>query len=304
MKPNPFSESLLPYYFILLISLGTSNNQVNDFFEKTKWIHGSPNCAENTDPVIQVERYDASTWILRQNKCVHYEAPFIFLFLGEKKALVVDTGAPAEENKFPLYTTVRKIISDWEKENNTSLEVVVAHTHNHGDHRAADPQFEGKTKTTLVGLAPEDVIRFFHLQNWPNETANFDLGNRTIEIIPIPGHEPASIALYDTSTKFLLTGDTFYPGRLYVRDWMAFKNSIQRLTDFAAHHRISFILGNHIEMTNTPGKDYRVGTTYQPDEHSLALTIPDLQKLNDSLNTLGNTPVLKVYERYIVYPTK
>ncbi len=292
--------------YILLVSIFVLLRDVpeGDFFTKTKWIHGSPNCAENTDQAIQVVRYNASTWILRQNKCVHYEAPFMFLFLGEKKALLFDTGTTADESRFPLYTTVRGIISDWETEKRTSLEVVVAHTHNHGDHRAADAQFEGRPRTTLIGLRPEEVISFFHLKNWPNESARFELGNRTIEIIPIPGHEPSSIAAYDPVSKFLLTGDTLYPGRLYVRDWLAFKNSIQRLTDFTSSHDISFILGNHIEMTNVPGKDYPVGTTFQPDEHILPLSTADLRELNGSLKTLGITPVLKIYNRYIVYPAR
>lgn len=272
--------------------------------EKVKWIHGSPNCAENADPSIQAFRYNATTWIFRQNKCVHYEAPFIFLFVGEKKALLFDTGATTDQTKFPLYEIVSKVINDLEKGKHSGLELVVAHTHNHGDHRAADSQFDGKEKTTIIGLKPEDVISFFGLKDWPNQKATFDLGNRTIDIIPIPGHEPSSIAAYDRATKFLLTGDTFYPGRLYVRDWAAFRKSIGQLTDFASHHEISFILGNHIEMTKTPGVDYPVGTTYQPDELPLPLTLRDLQELNDSLIAIGDAPVLKVYNRYIVYPTR
>ena len=42
----------------------------------------------------------------------------------------------------------------------------------------------------------------------------------------------ASIALYDRRTGLLLTGDTLYPGRLYVRDGPAFAASIQRLVAF------------------------------------------------------------------------
>jgi hydroxyacylglutathione hydrolase len=294
---------VIPLAAILLMA-GLPEQAANDFFKKVNWIHGSANCAENTDPAIQVVRYNATTWILRQNKCVHYEAPFMFLFLGEKKALLFDTGATADESKFPLYATISRIIMDWETEKHISLEVVVAHTHNHGDHRAADKQFEGKPKTSVIGLRSEDVTIFFHLKNWPDETATFDLGNRAIEIIPIPGHEPASIAAYDPQTKFLLTGDTFYPGRLYVREWGTFKNSIQRLTDFTASHDVSFVLGNHIEMTNVPGKDYPVGTTFQPDEHVLPLTPADLRELNDSLKITGTIPVLKIYNRYTVYPAR
>ena len=40
------------------------------------WILGSPDCAANDDPPIDVYRFDADTYILRQNKCVNFEAPF------------------------------------------------------------------------------------------------------------------------------------------------------------------------------------------------------------------------------------
>ena len=47
-----------------------------------RWIHGSPSAKHNTDPDIQVHAVDGDTWILRQNKAVHYEAPFLHLLFG------------------------------------------------------------------------------------------------------------------------------------------------------------------------------------------------------------------------------
>jgi hypothetical protein len=46
------------------------------------WIHGSEAAKYNTDPDIQVHACDEHTYILRQNKAVHYEAPFMFLLFG------------------------------------------------------------------------------------------------------------------------------------------------------------------------------------------------------------------------------
>lgn len=40
------------------------------------WIHGSEDCSSNKDPAIEVFQFDAATYVLRQNKCVHFEAPF------------------------------------------------------------------------------------------------------------------------------------------------------------------------------------------------------------------------------------
>lgn len=268
------------------------------------WIHGSEDCDENTDAPIQVVQYDKNTWILRQNKCLNFEAPFMFLFLGEDKALLMDTGATKEQDDFPLQATINEIVSNWQKQQNKPIELIVAHTHKHGDHYAADGQFEGKSNTTLVGLEKNDVMDFFAFENWPNDIVDFELGNRTLKVIPIPGHQEASIALYDTSSKLLLTGDTFYPGRLYMKktNWSLFKESINRLVGFSKQNEISYILGNHIEMSSSNGISYPMGTTYHPDEHKLPLTKEDLLTLNSALLKLGDNPTNQVYGDFIIYP--
>jgi hydroxyacylglutathione hydrolase len=265
------------------------------------WYHGSENCKENTNSPIQVVQYNSNTWILRQNICTHFEAPFMFLFIGANKALLMDTGATQEEDVFPLYETVNGILNDW-SEKNGELELIVAHTHSHNDHYAADRQFMGKPNTTVVPRRIEYVKNFFQFQNWPEDIVELDLGNRIIKIIPIPGHQKASIAVYDTSSKILLTGDTFYPGRLYVDDWDSFGKSINRLVHFTEHHEISYILGNHIEMSTTDGIDYPMGSTYHPQEHKLPLTIKDLKELQLALTNLGNTPTNEVHKNFIIYP--
>ncbi|HEY5825377.1 MAG TPA: MBL fold metallo-hydrolase [Cyclobacteriaceae bacterium] len=271
--------------------------------ETIKWISGSADCAKNKDVPIQVVRYNANTWILRQNKCIHYEAPFLFLFIGETKALLMDTGATSDANSFPIQATVDQLIATWQKENNKKVELVVAHTHSHSDHWTGDVQFKNKPNTTVVGLSEADVQQFFNFKNWPEQITSFDLGNRKVELIPIPGHDKTSIALYDEQTQLLLTGDSFYPGRLYVRDWIAFKKSIQRLVDFTANHKISYLVGNHIEMSTTAGKDYTTGSKWHPEEHSLPLTIDDLNIINRWLNeSSSDQPVYKVFNDFIVVP--
>lgn len=271
---------------------------------KQNWIHGSEDCKKNTDELIQVVQYDKNTWMLRQNKCTNYEAPFMFLFFGQDKALLMDTGATKEEESFPLYETVNNIIVNWQKQHNKEIELVVAHTHKHGDHYAADTQFKGHTNTTLVGIQKTEVIDFFKFINWPNNSVDFELGNRILKLIPIPGHQEASIAIYDTSSKILLTGDTFYPGRLYVDDWSSFKTSINRLVKFSNNHEVKYILGNHIEMSTIDGIDYPMGSTYHPEEQKLPLSVEDLKTLQFSLNKLGDKPTKQVHKNFIIYPIK
>jgi len=292
--------SILLSTLILLWSCTPSIEESIDL-NAQHWIHGSENCEENIDPPIQVVKYNNNTWILRQNKCTNYEAPFMFLFFGNEKALLIDTGATEAAGLFPLYETVKGIITDWSKKNG-DVELIVAHSHQHSDHYAADAQFEGKPNTTVIGLEVEALKRYFEISNWPEEIVDFDLGNRLLKIIPIPGHQASSIAVYDTSTKILLTGDTFYPGRLYVKDWGAFKISIARLMKFTNSYDISNILGNHIEMTQSPGVDYPIETIYQPKERALKLSVHELKELSSALIKLGDKPTKQIHDSFIIYP--
>ena len=291
---------IFPVFIVLFSCSVISKRHLN--LSRISWIHGTSNCKENTDVPIQVIRYNNNTWILRQNKCVHYEAPFLYLFMGKKKALLMDTGATEDEASFPLYATVRKIIEDQGEKNKVRIELIVAHTHNHSDHTAGDIQFKNKPNTTIAGLNIDDVKSIFKIDKWPSENGSIDLGERILEVIPIPGHQKASIAVYDNETKILLTGDSFYPGRLYINDWPSFKLSTQRLLNFATIHKISYILGNHIEMTKDAGKDYPTGTTFQPKEHRLPLQLKDLTELNEALKKIGDKPVYQRHDHFIIYP--
>src|SRR5215468_5784899 len=57
------------------------------------WIHGSSSAEGNADPAVQVHWHDPHTVLLRQSKAVHYEAPFLYLMFGARRAVLVDTGA-------------------------------------------------------------------------------------------------------------------------------------------------------------------------------------------------------------------
>lgn len=85
----------------------------------------------------------------------------------------------------------------------------------------------------------------------PKGLATVDLGARELVVVPVPGHQDEGITLYDSKTGWLLTGDNLYPGRLYVNDWAAFRSSARRLAEFSKTHRISAVMGAHIEMSST-----------------------------------------------------
>jgi hydroxyacylglutathione hydrolase len=155
-----------------------------------------------------------------------------------------------------------------------------------------------------VGRDTASVRAFFGVRQWPNDAGSIDLGARVLDVIAIPGHQPASIAIYDRRTGILLTGDTFYPGRLYVRDTTAFAESIGRLAAFARTHAVTHMLGAHIENSRTPYVDYVVGTVDQPNEHVLDLGRAQLFELDSVVRSMRGRMTRTVLRDLTVWPVE
>ncbi len=142
----------------------------------------------------------------------------------------------------------------------------------------------------MVGHGVTEVAGAFGLAGWPEGLGELDLGGRVLDLIPGPGHQSAALVMYDRRTGLLFTGDSFYPGRIYVQDPEVFAATVDRLLAFCEAHPVTHILGCHIEMTTTPGEDYPRGTTYQPDEPPLQLTVGQLRTLRDVLAEADGRP--------------
>ena len=263
----------------------------------TAWYAGGADCAGA--PPLRVQAYNANLYIMRQAACTNYEKPFLYLLFGRERALLFDTGA----GRIDVAATVDTLIRKWVEKNGTAaVDLVVAHSHAHGDHVAGDSQFVGRTRTTVVGRDTASVRAFFGISRWPNETGTIDLGNRVLDVIPIPGHQAASIAVYDRRTGILLTGDTFYPGRLYVRDTTAFAESIDRLAAFVRTHAVTHMLGAHVENSATPYVDYVVGTVDQPNEHGLDLGRAQLFELDSVVRSMRGRFARTVLRDLTIWP--
>lgn len=246
---------------------------------QVSWMHGSANCAQDGNPEVQVHAYNATTHIIRQNKCDNFEAPFIYVLVGATSALVLDTGATTTAT---LRDTVRGLVG--------SRALIVAHSHNHGDHVAGDAQFAGQPMTTVIARTRAAIQAAFGIASWPADPGMLDLGGRVLDVLAIPGHQAEHIAIYDRRTGLLLTGDTLYPGLLFINDWATYRTSISRLADFVSAHPVAHVLGAHVEMTATPKQVYPYGTTYQPNEHVLQLSAAHVMELDAALTALGPTP--------------
>ncbi len=163
----------------------------------------------------------------------HFQEVISFLVLGEKKALMVDTGMG--------FKPIRPMV-----ESLTGLPVMVVNTHSHFDHIGGNWEFQegyvldtepsrhrmanglthDEVKKNLVGDStvgpyPEGFDpETYHIKPAPHwhfikEGHEFDLGGRTLKVISTPGHSPDSLMLADDGNHLLFTGDTVYPATMY-----------------------------------------------------------------------------------------
>lgn len=263
----------------------------------TTWYAGGPTCVGR--PAFRIHEYRPGFFILRQPACTNYEKPFLYLLIGKSRALLLDTGAGG----IAVAEPIDSILNAWRSSHGGApRELVVAHSHGHGDHVAGDSEFRGRVGVTLVERDTTSVRTFFGFRDWPQDAVTFDLGGRTLDVIAIPGHEPAGLAFYDRTTAVLLTGDTFYPGRLYVRDTAAFAASTARLVAFTASRPVAVILGTHIEQARTPFTDYPVGTQDQPDEDRLELSRAELVTLDSTVRTMRGRFTRTKLPRFTIWP--
>jgi glyoxylase-like metal-dependent hydrolase (beta-lactamase superfamily II) len=177
-----------------------------------------------------------------------------YLILGEKRALLFDTGMGISDMK--------KLV-----ESLTPLPVSVMNSHTHNDHVGDNWRFndvfgmdttftrenaKGSTTDAQAEITPGAVCgtlpagfdpatyatRPFHITRWIHGGEKIDLGGRVLEVIPAPGHTPDSIALWDADNRLLFTGDTYYPGPIFLyrpeTDLDAYVASIKRMNALGA----------------------------------------------------------------------
>ncbi|MBM6840206.1 MBL fold metallo-hydrolase [[Clostridium] spiroforme] len=135
----------------------------------------------------------------------------IYLLLGTEHALLIDSGM----EKSNLLDVVSSI---------TSLPVILALTHGHIDHIGRSGDFDqvymelADITTYLshmqinVGHFNSNGLNFKDIKQIKSMPAFFDLGDRQIEVIPLPGHTPGSVIFVDKLQKMVFTGDAIGSG--------------------------------------------------------------------------------------------
>jgi hydroxyacylglutathione hydrolase len=239
------------------------------------WYEGAVNCATKSQSPLQVHQYNAQTFILRENLCVTFEAPFMYLLIGSTRALLIDTGDVDDPKQMPLADTVLNLLPD---ENSAKPPLLVVHTHRHFDHRKGDAQFAQRPTVQVVGYDLASVQHFYNFGDWPNGLAQIDLGERTIDVIPTPGHNETEVSFYDRNTGLFFSGDFLMPARLLVDNTSAYLASAERAAAFVKDRPVSYVLGGHIEK-NAKGDLFPWESQYHPLEHVLQMTKDDLLAL-------------------------
>ena len=214
-------------------------------------------------PDAWFEVYEASHAVFAIYEPHQSEETIGYLIVGENHALLFDTGMGIGD--------VKHLVSQL-----TKLPVIVLNSHTHGDHVGGNWQFDtiygmdtAFTRTSAKGssaqakqeIQPSEicgnlpagfnaktyVTRPWKIAKTIHDGEHIDLGGRTIEVIATPGHTPDAISLYDKANGLLFTGDTYYPGTIYLfapeTDLHAYDLSIHRLAALAP--QIKTVLGAH-----------------------------------------------------------
>ena len=228
-EPPPFDLSCprfddLPKY---CVPLPGSGNQLMKVAATTACAAGYfP--ATGADAFVVRELF-ADTILIKETNNQTGERPVMTLFVGQTKALLLDTGHLTE--------SIDEVIAPFV--NGKPIEVI--NTHLHGDHinannglnvisidtpavrthcGLADASFDATSKTATCGNAtsydpPNDQTlndaETFRVTRVVQDGATIDLGGRSITVLFTPGHSKTSITLRDLQRRAVYTGDTLYP---------------------------------------------------------------------------------------------
>lgn len=186
----------------------------------------------------------------------NYEEVISYLIIGTKKALLFDSG-----NGLGSISSLVKEL--------TKLPVTVLNSHTHYDHIGGNHEFDSilalETEYTLHWakngwshnlvkneVAPDAIcsnklpdldtanyrIKPFSISTFIKDGHIIELGQRTLEVISVPGHTPDALALLDREHGYLWTGDTFYAATIWLffegTDLDAYEESIGKLADLSA----------------------------------------------------------------------
>lgn len=194
----------------------------------------------------------------------HFEKVISYLIVGENKALLFDTGMGIGNIK----AVIKQL---------TKLPITILNSHSHFDHIGGNSNFNDiliynhllSKRVAKSGYSHFQLITNIEnklfLKHYPEEfdkhkykiypfkwkrTVNdseiIKISPFYFKIIHTPGHSPDSLCLYEEKLGYLFSGDTIYPGPIYLNftnsSLKKYKESILKLSKLS---KIKFIFPAH-----------------------------------------------------------
>ncbi|WP_331805074.1 MBL fold metallo-hydrolase [Virgibacillus dokdonensis] len=228
----------------------------------------------------------------------YYQSNVNYLILGDKQALLLDTG-PGIRNIKPVVESL------------TSLPITVMNSHFHYDHVGNHEKFsdikltENQIEKQIVKedtLIPRKYSFVGQLEGFAPPKIKFkeilkegtfiDLGNRQLEIIFTPGHSNDSISLYDKELNQLFVGDLIYHGPILAAtlipgvDIKKYLSSTKKL--ISKTNADTLLFGGHTLDVNHPSIQQHnlIDLKMFLERNERSRVLPKKQKINDKVDIL------------------
>ncbi|MDO4490941.1 MAG: deaminase [Lachnospiraceae bacterium] len=180
------------------------------------------------DMGYEIIKMDEHTWRV-EDGMVRF-----FILTGTEKALLIDSGM--------MVRTAKDIAEEL-----TRLPVMLINTHGDRDHVGSNSQFD------TFYMHPDEKTNYYEVQKLNGtfqpvvEGDRIELGERTLEVIEIPGHTPGSIAILDLQSRVIFCGDTVQDGQIFMfgsqRNLEVYRNSLKKLQSLS--DRFDWIYPSH-----------------------------------------------------------
>jgi glyoxylase-like metal-dependent hydrolase (beta-lactamase superfamily II) len=152
-----------------------------------------------TNAELSITKLSNGVWVIETT-----DKNTMYIVEGDDKALLIDTGTKCHQ----LDSIVRLI---------TQKPLYVVITHQHPDHTGNVNDF-----SEIYYHAADTVLLYINepykgKTHFINDGDLFDLGNRKISVVWMPGHTPGSIVLVDRKSGSCFSGDAFGSGQVWLQ---------------------------------------------------------------------------------------